>query len=282
MSDWMPDSAGFRVWRTLALVIVLSAFFPGAAGARQPAAAAATPSSEPFQILDNSFLVEEAFNQPPGVFQNIFGAVRADGVWSSSFVQEWPVVSERHQLSYTLSWAMGGGRSGFGDTLINYRFQALTEGPRRPAFSPRLSVILPTGSEGVGYDAYGLQFNLPFSKQAGDFYFHWNVGMTWIPSDDGDEGTVSIESPFVSGSAIYRLAPMFHLMLETVGVFDEQPTRTYTVTKAFTASPGARFGWNVGDDQLIVGLAVPVTWTVDERRDTAAFVYVSYELPFKK
>jgi len=41
----------------------------------------------------------------------------------------------------------------FGDTLINYRFQALTEGSRRPAFSPRLSVILPTGSEGVGYDA---------------------------------------------------------------------------------------------------------------------------------
>ena len=33
-------------------------------------AAAQTPT-EPFEISDNSFLVEEALNQEPGIFQNI-------------------------------------------------------------------------------------------------------------------------------------------------------------------------------------------------------------------
>ena len=43
-----------------------------------------------------------------------------------------------------------------------------------------------------------------------------------------------------------------------------------------------RGGWDFGDTQLILGVAVPITWTGDEDADTAAFFYLSYELPFKK
>ena len=43
--------------------------------------------------MDNSFLVEEAFNQEAGVFQNIFGAARRNGHWGATFTQEWPVVA---------------------------------------------------------------------------------------------------------------------------------------------------------------------------------------------
>ena len=39
------------------------------------------PASEPFRITDNSFLVEEAFNQEKGVFQNIFGMTHIAGTW---------------------------------------------------------------------------------------------------------------------------------------------------------------------------------------------------------
>ena len=49
------------------------------------------PAAEPFRITDNSFLVEEAFNQEAGIFQNIFNAARIDGAWASTFTQEWPV-----------------------------------------------------------------------------------------------------------------------------------------------------------------------------------------------
>src|SRR5918992_1519983 len=46
-------------------------------------------TSPPFEISDNSFLVEEAFNQEAGVFQNIFNLVVADGgEWEAGFTQE--------------------------------------------------------------------------------------------------------------------------------------------------------------------------------------------------
>ncbi len=66
----------------------------------------AEPES-PFKIADNSFLVEEAFNQEAGVFQNIFGAARLGGKWGMTFTQEWPVASQTHQLSYTVAYLDG-------------------------------------------------------------------------------------------------------------------------------------------------------------------------------
>src|SRR5258706_14228894 len=145
-----------------------------------PIASDAQPSSEPFAITDNSFLVEEAFNQEAGIFQNIFGWVRhPSGAWEGTFTQEWPIPVMSHQLSYTVPFPGGDVAGRFGHVLVHYRYQALTEGAGRPAFSPRLSVILPTGpADDEGTDT-GWQFNLPFSKQSGDLYFHWNAGMTW-------------------------------------------------------------------------------------------------------
>jgi DtxR family Mn-dependent transcriptional regulator len=250
-------------------------------------AQAASTSSEPFAISDNSFLVEEAFNQEAGVFQNIFGMLRTDRTWWPAFTQEWPLGTQKHQFSYTLSWYSGQGDSGFGNTLINYRYQATVEGPGRPAFSPRLSLVLPTGEleRAEGFHKPGLEINLPFSKQMGDIYWHWNAGLTWLPSVDalspgGD--SASLERPFIAGSAIFRLKPMFHLMLESVVQSVEARTVDGTSRAgSFTLSPGARGGWNIGDHQLVVGIAVPITWG-EGLTDKAAFFYTSYELPFKR
>src|SRR5262245_58621472 len=63
---------------------------------------APSPSDEPFQIVDNSFLVEEAFNQEPHIVQNIFGLTRQGHDWVMTFTQEWPAPAIRHQLSHTL------------------------------------------------------------------------------------------------------------------------------------------------------------------------------------
>jgi len=130
-----------------------------------------------------------------------------------------------------------------------------------------------------------MQFNLPFSKQSGDIYWHWNAGLTWLPQaelDTNSDDTASLELPFLAGSAIYRLRPMFHLMTESVITFAETriPGGTERET-LFTVSPGVRGGWNLGDKQLILGFAVPVTWGGGET-EPGAFVYFSYELPFKK
>jgi len=261
-------------------VIVLLLSLAGGAHAQQGPQAPAT--AEPFRITDNSFLVEEAFNQEPGIFQNIFNAARSEGIWVWTFTQEWPIVSQTHQLSYSLAGAVGGGDSTFGNVLVNYRYQAMVEGPGRPAFSPRVSVILPTASYTSDDSPAGMQFNLPFSKQTHDVYWHWNAGLTWRPSVEFEGQTHSLESSFLAGSAIYRLQPMFHLMLEMVATFPEESIPGGTDRdELFTLSPGARGGWDIGDHQLIFGFAVPVTWG-GGRRETAAFIYASYELPFKR
>ena len=248
-------------------------------------------SSEPFQITDNSFLVEEAFNQERGVFQNIFGMTRIAGTLAASFTQEWPVPAKAHQLSYTLLLMHDDRHSGVGDTLINYRYQLMEEGPGKPACSPRASLILPTGdfNDGFGDGSVGVQVNVPFSKQAGDWYWHWNAGLTWLERakatfQEGDLRVIRLHqlaSPFLAGSAIYRVRPMFHVMLESVLNFvetiDALDVQRETI---FTLSPGIRGGWDIGEKQVVLGLAVPITWASEA--DAGLFVYASYELPFRK
>ena len=119
-------------------------------------------------ISDNSFLVEEAYNQEAGVVQHIsnFRRDRA-GDWLFTFTQEWPASSQRDQLSYTLPLQSGGAGRALGDVIVNYRRQLVGRGEQPIWFAPRLSVVVPTGStrKGTGLGGPGLQLNLPVSTQ---------------------------------------------------------------------------------------------------------------------
>jgi hypothetical protein len=247
---------------TCALALVIAICRPASA---QPAAAA--DRQRKFEIMDNSFLVEEAFNQEVGVFQNIFTWIRSrDGDWQAGFTQEWPAPGMTHQFSYTVPFSRTESATGLNDVLLNYRYQLTTEAPGRPAIAPRLSLIVPTGrkSTGLGTGALGLQVNVPASKQFGDLYVHVNGGSTWIFGDDVDW------TPQVAASGIWRVSPMFNLMLESVVALGESAT----------ISPGFRRGWNVGERQIVVGGALPIT-RADERTRVAVLAYFSYELRFK-
>src|ERR1044072_3548770 len=70
----------------------------GSNAVAQQSKAAAAP------IKDNSFLIEEDYNQEAGVVQHIstFARPSSGGGWAFSFTQEWPVRSMKHQFSYTL------------------------------------------------------------------------------------------------------------------------------------------------------------------------------------
>ena len=61
-------------------------------------------------IQDNSFLVEEAYNQEPGVVQHIFNLpilfAGHEKDISPSFTQEWPIFSQTHQFSYTIPYTL--------------------------------------------------------------------------------------------------------------------------------------------------------------------------------
>jgi DtxR family Mn-dependent transcriptional regulator len=291
--DKTPLTIGARAASKLLVEVIALALMLCAvvlpARAQQPTA----PAPEPFAITDNSFLVEEAFNQEPRIFQNIVGLlVEEGGGWGLTFTQEWPAPSMKHQLSYTTSAFSVDDETGVGDMLVNYRYQLLEEGPGRPAMSPRISLVVPIGDEtrGLGRGGWGMQLNLPVSKQAGDFYVHGNTGLTWWPSVPTDYFAsidftpgedVAIVNPFIAGSAIYRLRPMFNVMLESVVDWRDDVVGPSTTERdtVFIISPGARGGWNIGDKQLVLGAALPITRL---RGDTfvGVFGYFSYELPF--
>jgi DtxR family Mn-dependent transcriptional regulator len=253
-----------QVAHVLAIVLVWAA-----AAAAQPAPAGAAA----FRVLDNAFLVEEAFNQEAGVFQNIVGVdLRPDGTWETAFTQEWPLGGWRHQASYTVALGATPFGAGLDDVQLHYRYQALTETATTPAFSPRLTVILPSGNadKDLGGDA-GWQINLPFSKQIGDGYLHWNAGFTHLPG--AVEGTLT---PHAAVGLMWRARPMLHPMIEALVEWEDRAGGREAI---WTIAPGVRTGWDIGETQTILGLAVPVV-VGRGRADAGAFLYLSYELPF--
>jgi hypothetical protein len=246
-------------------------------------------------IMDNSFLVEEAYNQEPGVVQHIFNAVHTvesvsgpdDRAWIFAFTQEWPVFSQKHQLSYTIPFSSvdSGSQSdsGFGDVLLNYRYQALFDEDTLTAFAPRFSLVLPTGDaeEGLGDDTPGYQVNLPFSTALNDRWFaHGNAGFTFLP-DAGTGTEHDLLSYHLGASAIYAASDRLHLMLEWVGAWDESPDGPGTEREfASLISPGARYAFNFkGDAQLVLGIAAPIGLNA-AAPDYGVFLYVSFEHNF--
>jgi hypothetical protein len=252
-------------------------------------------------IEDNSFLIEEAYNQEPGVVQHIFNAQYTSSSgqrgWNFSFTQEWPVFSLEHQFSYTIPsshFIDGTDRVyGVGDVLINYRYQALEEGDVKPAFAPRFSLILPTGNRdrGTGNGVVGYQWSLPFSKKlASRFAMHANFGLTYLPHVraplDGSTGPLSPAHSLVSynlgASGIFALFPRFHLMLEWVGQFEQSIDDSGKAIRQFqpVISPGFRVAVvNEEKLQIVVGAAAPIGLNRNAN-NVGAFLYFSVEHDF--
>jgi hypothetical protein len=264
---------------------------------------------QPIEVIeDNSFLIEEAYNQEVGVVQHIFTAQWGENRdvhphqrgWNLNFTQEWPIFSERHQFSYSIPFSFfrngSDHQDGVGDILLNYRLQVLEESRRIPAFAPRFSLILPTGSrnQGTGNGVVGYQWNLPFSKiLAPRFAMHLNLGLTYLP---GVRVPIEPEPPSfrslsaahslvtynLGASVIYALFPRFHLMLEWVGFFQETLNEQGKRENDFNTviSPGIRTAVVNRDElQIVLGIAAPIGLT-QPAEDQAVFLYFSVEHNF--
>src|SRR5438105_4336180 len=75
------------------------------------------PDSAPPIVQDNSFLMEEAYNQEKGIVQHIntFRTHRGSSDFDYSFTQEWPVGGLSNQLSYDLPVVRAARETGIGD-----------------------------------------------------------------------------------------------------------------------------------------------------------------------
>ena len=140
-----------------------------ASSARGQSAKPAAESSTPKPIQDNSFLLEEAYNQEPAVIQHINTVFfdRAIHTWLYALTDEWPVISQRHQLSVTIPLENGSQTSPLlGDIAVNYRLQLIGSGDTRLAVTPRLTVLLPTADEALGAGSTAFQGALASSYMA--------------------------------------------------------------------------------------------------------------------
>jgi hypothetical protein len=244
-------------------------------------------------ISDNSFFLEEAYNQEEGVVQHIstasyFGRPREDLFFT--FTQEWPVFGQTHQFSYTLpvSWLGAGRVHGIGDLMLNYRYQLFT-GEEWAALAPRFSLLLPTGNsgEGLGRGVAGMQFNLPASKRISEpFVLHANAGFGVLPNVkgitiQGAEVKQTLWTYTVAGSLIWLPQPALNVMLECSGNFTSEIGDRGAVEHAteFILNPAVRFAVDIDKLQIVPGIGIPVSFVRDERT-AGVFLYLSFEHPF--
>ena len=243
-------------------------------------------AAESAEIHDNSFLIEEAYNQEPGVVQHIqsFHYVK-DGSWTYSFTQEWPVPRETHQLSYTVPVlrVTGPDETGFGDVALNYRYQAIwTE---EAALAPRFSLLLPTGDykKGLGAGALGFQVSLPASFELyHKLVINLNAGSTFVPGSRATDGSHGNTLGFNYGaSLIWLMMENFNLMFEAVGSSGQivedggHKSRSHT----FLLNPGLRFAINFRSGlQIVPGIAFPIG-IGPSHGEYGVFAYLSFEHP---
>ncbi|HEX7832791.1 MAG TPA: transporter [Thermoanaerobaculia bacterium] len=228
------------------------------------------PESEASELLtgvqDNSFLLEEAYNQEPGIVQHI-SVLTYDHdaeAWGYAFTQEWPLFSMKHQFSYTIPIDYDD-EANLGDIALNYRYQLVGKGESRVAVSPRLSVILPTSDDA---ESTGVQVGLPISTILGERVpAHTNFGATWFDDDKDAEY-------LVGQSLIYTITPRVNALVEALwtGNSDEH---------SMIVSPGIRWAYNLSNgSQVVPGIAYAMNVSDDDDGGDAVLFYFSYENAF--
>jgi hypothetical protein len=267
--------------------------------------------SAPENIRDNSFLIEEAYNQEAGVAQHIFNWFprwdHTDGDrqdFTFLYTMELPLGGERHQFSFTPmvfehfidrpDGAPAEEEGGWGDTFLNYRYQLTFDDQcgMVPAIAPRFSLILPTGDEdrSLGTGEVGYQFLLPVSKELERFAFHFNAGTTFTPdvavslAGGGASPGRDLHGYLLGGSAIWLATYDFNVLLEFLTLWDEEldDQGNFDRTTSVILNPGVRGAVFTGEEvQWVAGVGIPVGLSEDAF-DYGVFVYMSVEHMFRR
>ena len=240
------------------------------------------PASQP--IEDNSFLIEEAYNQEKGVIQYINSFLRTrNGDFAYGFTNEIPVGGQRHQFSYTLQLVRSNTKVGIGDTFLNYRYQLRGKEGDKVWISPRFSLVLPTGnySRSTGAGAVGYQVNVPVSVEHSKLIVtHWNAGLTYTPRARNVLGDRANTTSFNLGqSTVFLIRNNFNFLVETVWNRNAAVAGPSLTSKTYSllVNPGIRWAYNLKHGlQIVPGLAAPIgvgpSWG-----EHGIFLYLSFE-----
>jgi hypothetical protein len=237
-----------------------------------PAHAQAIPAPADSVIRDNSFLLEEAYNQEAGVVQHISSVSRLwnSKDWVFTFTQEWPLPGfPRHQLSFTAAAVRAGdfidAGAGPGDFALHYRYQLVGSSETRFAFSPRFSVLLPSGKPRFGRGAGGtsVQAGLPFSIALHPrLTTHVNLGITHTPHARNEFSDRASATAYTAAqSFVFTLHPRINFLLETVWTNSADVVAPGVTRRSndVLLSPGLRWSHDFASGlQIVPGVAVPV------------------------
>ena len=243
----------------------------------QPADSSALPPV----VQDNSFLVEEAYNQEAGIVQHVstFAARRGSSGFEFTFAQEWPLFSIKHQLSFDLPIVRSGSSTGLGDIALNYRYQLLGDGNAKVAIAPRISMLIPTGDwkRGRGNGAPGGEAAIAGSFIASRlFAADTNFGLAFTPRARNASGAREDAHEYSIGqSIVFTGSAVIQPLVEAIysdGSFGEQ----------LLIAPGVRAAFNFSSGlQIVPGLAFPLG-AGSSRGEKGVFAYLSFEHPFKR
>jgi len=250
------------------------------------------------EIEDNSFFIEEAFNQRMGVLQHIFNVYLDDlhpGVVSYAFTQEIPLTDQGHQLSYSISYQTIAAAdsttarvAGLGDLYITYR-PMISDGSQWAMCIPRLTLILPTGksSDGLGGGAFGLQLAIAVTKRISrGLVTHYNIGSTTFfqrdryASVNGEHKLVyerNVSDQNAGVGVVWIARPKLNFLVEGLASRNSLIRDDGVVVHEwqYMINPGVRFSITTKRMQLVPGVSFPVNPVI--RSGQGVFFYFSIE-----
>ena len=241
------------------------------------------------KIEDNSFLLEEAYNQEWGVYQFIQKYQTSNkGNIEYSFENEIPISDKVHQFSYEFARIKSDGQSQskFGDTTLNYRWQPLNKDGF--LLAERIGLIVPTGNvaEGTSSGVVGFEFMQAATLTLSDRWMnHWNLGFEVLPNaKTAGHSARGTQSGFTAAtSLIYLLSDNFNLMMEALVQTGQSinADETKEISSSVTLNPGVRWAWDFDwkDTQIVPGVSFP-TEILNDRTEHSVLVYLSIEPKF--
>lgn len=236
-------------------------------------------------VEDNSFLVEEAYNQDPGVVQfiNVYQKSSKTKDWSYVFINELPLMSRTHQFSYEIpySYLESTDKTGMGDVKLNYRHEIF--GNDTFTTTGRLSYATTTGKfeEGLGAGVNTYEASLVTSVKINEQWLqHWNLGASHAPKSKLANGDTADNNRFFWNlSNVYLITDSFNFMLEFASSQEEATIGQDTTqwSSQFIVSPSFRYGFDVGDWQIVPGIAMPSTIGPNPGTENQTLIYLSIE-----
>lgn len=216
-------------------------------------------------VEDNSFLVEEAYNQEPGVVQFINVWQKSDKTkdWTYTFINEIPMGSQNHQFSYELpvSHLDSNDKTQMEDIKFNYRYEFLRNDT--VVTTGRLSVTTASGDykKGFGSGAMGYEASLISSVKITDKWIqHWNLGAGITPKAKNTSDQSADNSKFFwAVSQVYLFTDSLNFMVELAGNHSQETDGADSASWSQEAvlSPSVRYAIDAGDWQFVPGLALP-------------------------